>query len=826
MLRNYLTTALRNLTRNKLYAAINVLGLAMGFAAAILIFLFVRDELSFDQWIPGHEQVYRLDSTQLFTGEKRRRRGFTLTSAVGFMKLDYPAIESVARMTPSTSGLRAGAIDGSDRVMWSDRNLFSVLPIPVIAGNLQTALSTPEGVVLTRSMARKYFGMDAPIGKTIEINPGMSNLPNLPAEEAQALGSFHTMRVSAVIEDLPSNTHLNVQIFAAAEASFSPMKHWDAIPGSAEVFAYVRLKPGSDAGSIMNDLSQFAARHYAPSNDRAASWSFDLVPLSKVHLQPTVAGAMKPSGDLAVIITIAAIGVLIVLIATINFVTLVTARATRRALEVGVRKVAGARRRDLTAQFMGETLIYVVLSMLCALALAELGLPYVNAFLQREIQLNYLSDLSLIIGIVAVTLLVGLLAGIYPALVLSAFRPAFVLKNVVRGSKAAGVRQALVVFQFAIIVTLIVVTVTLYRQTNFALHDSLTVDTDQVLTIFTPCSDGFQQQVQALPGVKAVACTSSMALYGRPTATTVSLADGSQRTAQGTPVDVGFLELQGLQPVAGRFFDRSHGIDLVLQSTSPDEAQPSVIINQRAVQELGYSSAQAVIGRSITWGRYDPSLPRNTQPPLRASQIVGVVADFTLGSIRTAIEPTLYYIDPKVMLFTAVKLNGRDVAGTLASIDGILKRIAPDSPIQRTFEDQTLQNLYVDVTTQSTIVTVCAGLAVFIGCLGLFGLAAFTAERRTKEIGIRKALGAGTREVLRLLMWQFTKPVLWATLLAWPIAALLLNRWLQGFAYHIALSPWLFVGATTLALLIALLTVSTHCYQVARARPVMALRYE
>ncbi|MGC3982660.1 MAG: ABC transporter permease [Steroidobacteraceae bacterium] len=827
MLRNYFITALRNLIRNKLYAAINVLGLAMGFAAAILIFLFVRDELSFDRWIPGYQQIYKLETFQLNAGEKPRRRGFSVTNAAGFMKLDYPAIESVTRMTPSASALRAGAIDGSDRVMWSDANLFTVLPMPVIAGNLQTALATPDSVVLTRSMARKYFGSDVPLGKALEINPGMSNLPNLPAAEAQALGSFHIMRVTAVIEDLPSNTHLNAQIFAAATAAFSPMQHWDTSVGSAEVLAYVRLKPDATANAITDDLNSFASRHYASSNGRTPGWAFELVPLSKVHLQPTVAGAMKPSGDLTIIIAIAMIGVLIVLIATINFVTLVTARATRRALEVGVRKAVGARRFDLTTQFMGETLIYVILSMLCALALAEIALPYANAFLQRELQLNYLHDLPLMAALIGATLIVGLLAGVYPSLVLSAFRPASVLKNVVRGSKAAGVRQALVVFQFAVIVVLVIVTHTLYRQTRFALHDSLAIDTDQVLSIYTPCSDSFKQQVQALPGVKAVACTSSMALNGRPTPTLVSLTDGSQRTTQGAPVDVGFLELQGLQPVAGRFFDRTHGIDLVLQTaSSKDEAQPSVIINQRAVQALGYASAQAAIGQNVNWGRYDPSLPRNAQPPLRVSQIVGVVQDFTLGSIRTPMEPTLYYVDPKVMLFTAVKLNGRDVTGTLAAIDKLLKRIAPDNPIQRTFETQTLQNLYIDVTTQSTVIAVCASLAVSIGCLGLFGLAAFTAERRTKEIGIRKALGAGTREVLRLLIWQFTKPVVWATLLAWPVAAVLANRWLQGFAYHIALSPWLFVSAAMLALLIALLTVSTHCYQVARARPVTALRYE
>ena len=829
MFRNYLMAALRNLAHNQLYAGITIAGLGLGFTAAILIGLFVRDELSYDRWIPGHAQIYRLDMTQVVPGEKPQKRSLTLTNAAGFLKLDYPGIESVARITPSQSGLRVGALEASDQVMWADRNFFAVLPMPVIAGDLQSALAAPDGLVLTRSMARKYFGKDAPIGETLEINPALDNLPNLSPAQAQALGSFHPMRVLAVLEDLPSNTHLNAEIFAAAEAAFSPMQRWDATTNSVEVYAYVRLRPGASVDDIRHDLKNFAARHYPAGNGRSPTWAFGLTPLAAVHLTPTIAGAMKPAGDIVVVTAIAAIGALIVLIAAINFVTLVTARAARRAVEVGVRKAAGAGRFDLTVQFIGEALIYVALSMLLALMLAELALPYVNAFLRRSFELDYLHDRPLIAGIVATTLVVGVLAGLYPALVLSAFRPTAVLKG--RGilsGKSGRVRQALVVIQFAILVSLIVMTATIYRQTQFALHNTLAIHTDHVATIFTPCTESFKQQIGALPNVKTAACTSSMAMSLRPTPTTVRLADGSFRTTQGAAVDPGFLEMHGLRPIAGRFFSYDHPIDVVLQQPSPPaDAQPSVVINQRAVQRLGYRTAREALGKTIYWGRYDPSsLSQGGQPPLRASQIIGVTPDFTFASLRSAVEPTVYYVDPKVMLFTMVKLNGHDVQGTLAAIDNLLKRMRPDKPVQRTFENQPLQALYVDVITQGVFIAVCAGLAVFIACLGLFGLAAFSAERRTKEIGIRKAMGAARADIVKLLLWQFSKPVLLANLIAWPVAGFVMSRWLKGFAYHIDLSWWLFVAASMGAATIALLTVCGHSLRVAKAKPVAALRYE
>lgn len=830
MLRNVVIAALRNLLRNRLYTGITLTGLAVAFAAALLITLYVRDELSYDRWIPGYRDVYRLDSIPMIPGQAAPPlRGFSLTSAAPFLKLDYPEVQNIGRITLSLGALRAGAIEGIDGVMWADRDFFAVLPMPAIAGDLRSALATPDALVLTRRMARKYFGRDAPLGAYIEVNPGMGSLPGLSPEQKQALGTFHTMHVAAVIEDLPANSHLKVEIFAAGAATYSPMKHWDEVPSSAEVYAYVRLRPGAAADNIRRDLAAFVSRHYPRTADRATGWRFELTSLAAVHLVPATPIAVRPSGDRTVIAAVSAVGLLIVVIASINFVTLMTARAARRTVEVGVRKTAGASRGSVALQFIGEAMIYVALSMLLALALTEIALPAVNAFLQRSLRLDYLHDPVLAAGAAGTALIVGVLAGLYPALLLSALRPVMALKGTGLGIVHPNrVRRVLVLIQFAILVSLIIATATIYRQARFTLHNSLAVSTPQVISVFTPCRDSFKQQVLALPGVSAAACTSSMAMGTRPNPTTVSLPDGSLRTMLGAAIDPGFLEMHGLQPIAGRFLSSAYGSDMVLaQDSASADVQPSIVINRSAVARLGLTSPEAAIGKAVPWGRYDPSLLTGSRMlPLRASEIVGVVEDFTLTSVQRAIEPTMYYVDPKAMLYTVVRLNGRQVTDTLTAIDSMVKRSSPGNPVQRTFEDDPIRNLYADVMKQAAGIAVCAALAIFIAGLGLFGLAAFDAEQRTKEIGIRKVMGATRSDIVRLLLWQFSQPVLWANLLAWPLAAWAMTRWLNGFAYHVNLPVWLFAASTLLALAVGMATVSTHCILVARAPPAGALRYE
>jgi putative ABC transport system permease protein len=825
MLRNYIASAVGNLSRNWLYAGITILGLAAGFAAAILIGLYVRDELSYERFIPGYQQVYRVQLDLALPGREIQRRDDAQASVARNFALDFPEVQAIARLEPFQQGLGRDRPQAIDTVGWADPDFFKVMPFPVLAGDPVAALQRPDGVVLTRSMARKYFGEDAPIGKTLMISPALD------------IGRFglgvkepHPVRVLAVLKDIPSATHLNLQVFASSRAPWAAMADQDAHPSPFDTgfYTYVRLKPGASAERISARLPAFDQRRYPPVVKGGARLSYRLVALKDLHFAARTSNDwLRQPGSRAVDAGIAAVGGLIVLIAAINFVTLMTARATRRAVEVGVRKSVGASRRDLVLQFMGEALVHVLIALLIAVAVVDLTLPSVNAFLDRTIVFDYLSDPALPAAMIGAALATALLAGFYPALVLSGFRTAQALKGGVgQAAGAAGVRQVLVVAQFAILISLIIVTATIYRQTSLAMQDALRLNADQVVRIRAVCWPNFRQELAAAPGVKATSCGSD-AVEGQGGSTTViRLPSGGSLTMQGARVGVGFFEMHGLKPVAGRLFAREHGEDVQLeQQVNDPNLQPPVIVNESAARVLGYRTAGQAVGQPVTWTRWS-AMRGPGGPPSHSSQIVGVVRDFTLGSIRTPILPTLYYVDVCCAEYTLVQLDGRRLPEALPAIDRAWKRMGHDRPIQRTFESQGVQALYRDVYTQEAAIAVCSGLAIVIACLGLFALAAFTTERRIKEIGVRKAMGASTADVMRLLLWQFTQPVLWANLVAWPLAFWAMDQWLHGFAYRVDLPPWLFLAASLAAVLIAWATVSTHAWLVARSRPATALRYE
>ena len=840
MFRNYISAALGNIGRNGFYAGVTILGLAVSFAVAILIGLFLRDEYTFERFVPGHERVYRLEDDIQLPGQKAQRLDRTPTMAASYFRLDFPEAEHVARLEDYTASLKHGDVAVSEPMFWADPDFFKVMPLPVLAGDPNAALATPDGLVLTRTAARKYFGQDAPIGQVLMVNPGLELPPLRPDASAdlqatfQRLTSFHPMRVMAVLKDLPSNTHLHAQVFGAGRAPFSMLSLDDSNPSPFQIseLTYLRLKPGASADALRARLADFAPMRF-PGPNRTSVYRFRLEPLADLHFstsQGPGAWSLRETADPRVDAGVAAEGGLIVLIAAINFVTLMTARASRRAVEVGVRKAAGARRADLVIQFMGETLVYVAIAMIIAAVLVELALPPLNAFLDRTLAFDYLHDPALVASVVGAALLTAALAGLYPSLVLSAFRPATTLKG---GSLApagsAKARQALVVVQFAIVIGLALVTATIYRQTQFALHDALRLDTGQNVRMQTACRTAFYKQLAALPGVKAVSCGDQASLSMGPTGSSVVMPDHSVRTMNSGIVDVGFFEMHGLQALAGRLPSRAHSEDVVLDKPVPGaypDLQPTLVVNESAVRFLGYARPADAIGKTLTWGRWSASVNFSAPPPVRPSQIVGVIGDFTLGSIRTHIPPTIYFVDPMRGRYIVAKLDGAALPETLKAMDQAWRATGHERALGYVFESAAVQTLYHDVITQGAAIAVCAGLAMMIACLGLFALAAFVTERRTKEIGVRKAMGAGAVDVVRLLLWQFTQPVLWANLIAWPASFWVMNWWLHGFAYRVDLPAWLFLAATVGAALVAWVTVSFQSWMAARAKPATALRYE
>ena len=828
MLRNYIAAAFGNLKRNWLYAGITILGLAVSFAAAILIGLYLRDEFSFDRFIPGHERIYRVQLTLTLPGQKPARQDYVMSEIAKDVKLDFPEVERTARIEMSGVGIRRGAAESLEQIAWADPEIFKILQMPVLAGDPAAALEQPDGLVLTRELARKYFGQDAPIGKTLRVTTAIN--VNLPPDEQKAWVAPYTMRVLAVLKDLPESSHISVGMYGSGRAALSLLALDDRHPSpfNNSSLTYVKLKPGASVAAVHAGMTGFADRHF-PTAKGSASLKFALTPLDDLHFTVQQAGdGLRPPGDRTVDYGIGAVGLLIILIAAINFITLMTARATRRAIEVGVRKAVGARRRDLIVQFMGEALIYVLIALLIGVSLSELLLPWANAFVGRSIRFDYLADPRLLLALAGLALITTLLAGAYPALVISGFRPASALKGGAgQATGSAAIRQTLVIVQFAILIGLIVMTGTVYRQTSFALKDAIRLDTDQVLRIAAPCEKGLKQQISALPGVKQVACADSSVVSGGQSMQ-FAMQPGQPRVTMNLgAVDVGFFEMHGMKPLAGRFFDQSRGQDMVLDRMGEGVAnQPTIVLNETAARKLGFKSAQAAVGKTIEWGRWSAVASAAQFPPMVGSEVIGVVPDFTLQSIRNQINPTIYFVDPGIARFMVVKLSGRQIPESMQGVSRIWKATGHDRPLPQEFENQVVQELYKDIITQEIAIGICAGLAILIACIGLFALAAFTTERRTKEIGVRKAMGASTFDVMRLLLWQFTKPVLWANLIAWPLALWAMDHWLKGFAYRVDLPPWLFLLATVAAVLIAWMTVSTHAWLVARARPATALRYE
>ena len=832
MWKSCLASALGNLSRHPLYSAITVAGLTLGFAAALIIALYVRDELTYDCFIRDSGHVYMLTRTSTGLGGGLARNDAAFPNLAAALKLEFPQVAEVARVmtTDNQPELRRGDVRIVEPTFdWVDPDFFAVMPMKAVAGDPRTALKSPDGIVLTRSAARKYFGRDAPLGETLSVNPAMG------VHGPKAFEIFnqpHPMRVAAVIEDWPSNTSFKGEVLGSGRAPFSNLSLAEQLQGRGNPwqfssYIFVRLKPGASADEVRRGLTGFASRHIPTAPFQGVRFGLDLVPLPALHLRPPAPDAMTRRGDVKVIAAIAAVAVLIVVSASINFITLMTARAARRALETGVRKAAGATRRDLVVQFLGEALIHVGLGMIGAVALAELLLPPVGAFLKHPIAFDYLHDPALLAELVGATLILGVLAGFYPALVMSAYRPASALKGqLLQPARGGAARQALVTLQFGLMITLIIATATLYRQTAYVLNDRIRVDGSKVLLIEDACEGpdarAFQQQIAATPGVQASVCTSDDFGYGGESIAAVVAGRRPARLVN-VPVAFGYFEFYGLKPLAGRFFVQGRGADGRLTNANPS-GNPSVVINETAMRRLGFGSPAEAVGKIVTWTHRAYFSRRPGSDTTGPSEIIGVAPDF-VEDARKPVEPQLMFVDPGLLDFLSVRLAGSRIPETLQAIDRGWEATG-HRHLHRRFLDQTLQALYADVIVQSAAIGVGAGLALVIAALGLLGLAAHSAEQRTKEIGVRKVMGASTADLVRLLLWQFSRPVLIANLIAWPIALWAMNRWLSGFADHVDLPPWLFLAAGGAALLIAGATVLTHALRVAGAAPVTALRYE
>jgi putative ABC transport system permease protein len=821
MFRNYFAAALRNLLRNRAISVINITGLAVGLAAALLVALYVRYEYSYEKFIPGHEDVYRFSLNVNWGGKSTERREESTQRIAGWLKLDFPEIEHVARFNETWRTVATGDRAFKEQVFEGDPDLFRVLPIPAVAGDLQAALDRPDRIAISRAIARKYFGRENVLGATLELDHGRPFV------------------VSAVFDDLPGNTHLNFKLVVSALGN-SGISSEDAMPadnfGSMGLHTYFRLRPGARIGDLRSRLPEFMKKNFEKF---PGAFEPEVIAVADIHLSPDVKRPLRPRGNPLALRALLLVGSLIVLIAVFNFVNLTTARAANRGVEVGVRKLAGARRRDLALQFMGESMLYVTVAMLVALSLVELVLPAFSGLLDPgenvsappSIRFDYWRSPSLLLGIVGGTLLIGTLAGIYPAMVLSSFRPAAVIKgNALPGLGGARVRELLVILQLAILVGLVFAATVIYRQSLFALNSALRIDTDQVV-IFNLDSESmsggspgqaFRNAAQTIPGV--IGTTGSMNLPTNTMSPMTAFNDkqGDMALLQVAAVDLNFFEFYGVRILAGRTFSPVLATDrfVFAEATRP----LSVIVNEAAVKRLGFSNNAEAVGkilhlRSGVW-------PYQNAPAPETLTIVGVVSDFPINSVRNEIEPSIYFVFEPVLGMLSIRVAGTNIPETLAALRAAWKKVGQNHPEEGWFLESHYRQLYADVILQQKTLSLFAGCAVFLAALGLFGLSIYTAQRRTREIGIRKVMGASTSDIMKMLLWAFSRPVFWASLIAWPVAAWAMHGWLEGFAYRVPLGWWWLPAASLASLAISLLTVSVHSYAVARQQPAGSLRYE
>ena len=822
MLRHYLVTAARGFLRHKLYSFINVAGFSVALAAAILITLYVRDQLSYDTWIPGTAHLYRLERSAPFPGRGLLRMAqapFPVVEAAG---LQAPGVKAFTHVMPEQMTVHAGGQAFHETVTVVDPAFFRIIRLPLAAGDPAHVLSQPESIVLSQTVARKLFGTADPIGRVVAVSPDHN--ASCAADDTGCLGASYPLTVTGVLRDLPHNTQLLADAIipntsrADGLSSKDKASDWMANDGD---YGYLELLPSANPQAVTAALGRILDRSFdyhkfgmtAPVSH---SERYSLTPFTDAHLTSDRFLGMRPPGSWVVVYGLSIIALLIVLVACCNFMNLATARATLRAREIAVRKVAGAGRRQVIAQFLGEAVVTALVSLAIALSLVEVLLPAFGRLLGEPIALHY-RDWRLLADLVAGAVIVGLLSGFYPALVISALRPADALRPGAGLSSGSGLlRSVLVVAQFGISIGLAIAAVVVLRQIDFARHADLGIRRDGVVVIqgigrlTRTQRESLADALRASAGIEDVAYSlgSPFELYGF--FTRFQLPGRPPLQAEIVNISPEFPALYGMRLLAGRLLSADRAADA---SSLVDVRD--VLLNATAARRLDLSPARAVGVRLQGLGDH--------------ATVVGVLSDANLHGVQDAQEPMIFWFDPSdagKMTDLSVRIRTDRVAQTLASIDRVWRRLQPGVVIQRHFVTQTFDDFFRAADRDGTLLGFFVTVAIFIACLGLFGLAVFTAERRTKEIGVRKVAGARTGQLVRLMLWRISIPVLAANLIAWPVAYYYLHRWLEGYAYRVALSPLYFLASGAGALLIAWATVFAITLRLARTNPIHALRYE
>jgi putative ABC transport system permease protein len=726
-----------------------------------------------------------------------------------FLQQQYPEVDTTLRilMLGDKFLMEVGEKSGyEEKGLFVESSFFKVFPLPFLQGDPATALAAPHTIVLTEALAKRYFGNGNPIGKTVFIDKD-------------------TLEVKGVVANVPEHFHLDFHYLMSLPTAGIPqtrMEKWDW----NQFYTYVKLKPGANYRLVQEKFQEYVKKDIYPTLGNSGNTALPFFQkLQNIHLQSAdfvYDNAKRGNESYVKGLTIIALFVLV--IACFNFINLATARSFRRAKEIGVRKVVGAERSQLVVQFIGETILLSIIAMLIAMAATFLLLPLLNAFTEKHISFNPFANPLLLLAIVAAGFVIGILAGIYPALFLSGFRPITVLKNMKISTGGGGnigwLRQALVVVQFSLSALLIVSALIVYKQVRYLNTKDLGFDKEQV--VYFQIRGGveknletFKSELKRSPNIVSV--TSGYGLPGDQFAgETIKVPGKEGEKEHAVSLFIGdhdYIKTLGLKLIAGRDFSREMTTDV----------REAFVINETAVKEFGFGTPEKALGQRINWNEWEPA---DTTDPVKRGKVIGVVRDFHYKSLHEKVIPSIIHIYPAVSFKVAVKLRTADMANTIAFINNTWNKFSPGYPLDYKFMHETYGAMYKAEGKLASLIWIFTIMAIVVGCMGLFGLAAFNAEQRTKEIGIRKVLGAGTLNIFGLLSKSFVRLVAISSVIAFPVAWWVMNKWLQDFTYRVSIGWWVFVVAAAAALLVALITVSFQAIKAALANPVKSLRTE
>jgi putative ABC transport system permease protein len=812
MFRNYLRSAWRNITRHKFISFINIFGLTVGLTCCLLIITYIINELSYDRYSVNAERTYRVTRTFISRNGEENLHLSSIAPPFGpLLQSAFPDIQKVTRVLPNgTTVFRyKEKMFNEQNAFMADENFFDVFTVNVSSGDKKTALTDPYTVMLTAEIAKKYFGSEDPMNKTVILD-----------------NTKHEFKVTGIFQPFPPNAHMHPDILISFNTLKDSLiygeKQLETNFGNNSFYTYLLMPKGYNMDMISRQLPSFLDKYVhlqgmPPNVKTHQATKLSIQKLTDIHLHSHLDDEIEPNGDIKRVYIFSVIALFILLIACINYMNLSTARSALRAKEIGIRKVIGAQRNEIIKQFLGESVLITWVALVLAGVLTWLLLPYVNSLSHLSLSFTSLLRWNVLIGVLLLPFFVGIISGIYPAIFMSSFRPVQVLKGILKiGSGNVSFRQVLVVIQFSVSIILIVATTVVFQQLRYIQSKSLGFNKDFILTTTYPGTltkqfETFRNDLLSNPAVKDVG-RSSRIPSGR------LLDDQGAKVIEGgktvptqielkyITTDYGFMNTYGMQLAAGRNFSRQFPTDTA-----------NYVINETAVQQLGWKTDQNAIGKDLVYG--------NTK-----GKVIGVVKDFHFESLHQPIIPMLFFLPaPNNGYYNniSIKIDGHNVQSAVNSIGETWRRFVPNIPFEYTFLDQRFQKLYEAEQMESQLVTIFSGLAIFIACLGLFGLSAFTISQRIKEIGIRKVLGANIPQIVVELSRSFMALVVIAAVIALPVSWMLMHKWLQNnFAFRVGISWWVLVLAGIAAFVIAFVTISFQAVKAASVNPVKSLRSE